>query len=92
MEPGEDEDKKSATASDDEGPADDESGESELEEAAASKRYFHLPNTSTPANGVLLSASSALSKVEEVDIEGGWKVGDQYVMFVLSPGVSLSYW
>ncbi|KAF9787157.1 DNA ligase I [Thelephora terrestris] len=58
----EDGDSKSATASENEDPADDEQGESELEEDAAAASK---------------SASSALSKVEEVDIEGGWKVGDK---------------
>ncbi|KAF9651861.1 ATP-dependent DNA ligase [Thelephora ganbajun] len=61
QEPEGEEDNKSVAASDDEGPA-DEDGESELEEDAAAASK---------------SASSALSKIEEVDIEGGWKVGDK---------------
>ena len=51
----------------------------------------NFPNTSSQsANETHLSANSALSNIETVDIEGGWKVGDQYVIPPLFLGRSLS--
>lgn len=45
---------------------------------------------SQSADEIPPSASSALSNVEKVDIEGGWKVGDKFVVFGVSLEISLS--
>lgn len=62
----------------------DEDEDEELEKkemAAASKRYPFPSRTNRKCLTCIRSALAALSKVKDVDIKGGWKVGDPCAPF-----------
>lgn len=62
----------------------DEDEDEELEKkevAAASKRYSFPSQINRECLTCICSALAALSKVKDVDIKGGWKVGDPCALF-----------
>lgn len=79
------EDEVSVHSAAEDGEEADDGEEVEVEDGkVASKKWVMLVSRRMRISSCLPSAKAALAKREDVDIEGGWKVGDPYAPAILT--------